>query len=623
MRDADGRVLLDLGSQTSNLAIGQSHPAVADAASRQVQRLLYASSSFSSEPFLELSKRLVALAPTGLTAANLMMCNGSDAVETACKLARVYKGSPTMLAIRGAWHGESIATLAFSPSYKDSLLITDQNVVLSAEPTLDSLIELIASRPDAAGVVLDPIGVSNGLFTRAEIDASLPRIRQLCTEHDIVLIFDEVQSFGGFLGGSLFAAEAFGVSPDILCVAKAIGGGLPLAGLLCRGDLTELLSHNEAEYTNGANPVSCAAALAFLDVYASEREQFEHNVQAFQEAVADLAAECGYLEFRSHGLVVTCRMAEDRFRERWAARASKLALEAGIILRVTNFGQNILLKPSLLIEPEVSAQMAKRLAEVFHSAADHVARCGVSMVRLRSGLETPEPDSAPPPPASTADYFRDMLAAIDPTFKVRSRNNDEIEDLTRRLPRIGVRVSRAFASGSAGLEYEPMSGWALDGYLLGHGALPDSAINGLLVQHMRALESAHANGVIIGGRATHNAVVDSSIFLQLTDFETAYTGTFDTLAAFEDLYGLFDFGAHLVDPASRSKVLRRMAPVVFRRWRQHAIRSWTGIRHIHLMPSAPAGGPRISSEVHRHAVDVIDRVASDLEPSFEAVAFLA
>jgi 4-aminobutyrate aminotransferase-like enzyme len=605
MRDRLGRVLLDVGSQTSNLSLGQCHPSVTRAAASQVQQLLYASSAFSSQPFLDLSARLVELAPEGLTAANLMMCNGSDAVETACKIARLYKWTSKVLALRGGWHGETGGTLAFSPGHKDSLLSTDRSIVLSPEPTLASLAELIELTSDAAGVVIDPVGVSIGLFTRPDVETYLPRIRQLCTERDIVLIFDEVQTFGGFMGRTLFASQEFGVTPDVVCIAKAVGGGLPLAGVLCREELAELLSHNEAEFTNGANPVSCAAALAFLDVYSKDHEQFARNAEAYQAAVQSIAASCPDLDVRNHGFIATFQKREDRFRELWAAKAVSLALDEGIILRLTNLGQSVLVKPAIVIDPETAETVATRLASVFMRAAEETARPGVSLAKLRTDLNASRQGRSTP----SSEYFRDLLATVDSTYEVRSRSSAEIEELTRQLPQVGVRVSRGFASNSRDLEYEPLTGTTLSDYLTADATLPESIINGLLVQHQRSLESAHANGIIIGGRWSENAVVGSSMSLKLIDFELAYSGSFPMLAAFEELYGLFDFAAHVVDPTIRARIVERMAPALFGRWRESAVQAWEGIRSFHAFQDTRMEGLPASSSAYDDVVDIIDRVA--------------
>jgi 4-aminobutyrate aminotransferase-like enzyme len=599
IRNAEGRTLLDLGSQTSNLSLGQSHPSVAQAAASQVEELVFASSSFSSRPYLELSKRLISLAPDRLTACNLMMCDGSDAVETACKIARLYRWSSEILAVRGAWHGETVGTLSFSSAHKDSLLGVDRSIVLSREASLDSLADLVESRPDAAAVIIDPIGVSNGLFPRSDMETYLPRIRTLCTERDQILIFDEVQTFGGFMGSSLFASQDIGVTPDVLCIAKAIGGGLPLAGALCREDLSEILSHNEAEFTNGGNPVSCAAAIAFLDVYESERDRFERNAKAYQEALHGLAQRFPDLEFRNYGFIATFRKREDRFREVWAACAISLALDEGIILRVTDLGQSILVKPPIVIDPETSESAAQRLAAVFDRALERTAQSGISISQLRSRLTGTEQS----PPQSMMEHFSRLLPSIDPQCRVRSRSPREIELLTCQLPRIGVRVSRAFAVTPSRLEYEATSGTSLDSYIDDKPALSLAVLNGLLCQYQRSLESAHANGIIIGGRWPRNVLVGPDSSLRFIDFEVAYSGPFETLAAFERIYALFEFAAHIHDPDVRAAILKRTMPALFLRYAEASQQSWRGIRAFFLAE------PELALPLHLSMIQIIDRMA--------------
>jgi hypothetical protein len=275
-----------------------------------------------------------------------------------------------------------------------------------------------------------------------------------------------------------------------------------------------------------------------------------------------------------------------------------------MILRTSNFGQDVFVKPSVLIEPEVSARQVARLVTVFHQAVEATKRVGLEPAALRSGLTAylHEPDT------DATEYFRELLNAVDPSFSIRTRSAEEVEDLTRRLPRAGVWVNRGFALPSGGLEYEPISGATLAQHLAGPRSVPAAVINGLLSQHQRGLESAHAHGVIIGGRWCRNAVVDSGDSVRLIDFELAYSGRFETLAAFEELFALFDLAAHITDPDGRSALLRRIAPAVFRRWPQDAPTVWRGIRRVHLDGSTvdlPVG-----RDVYRDLAAIVDRFDS-------------
>jgi hypothetical protein len=197
-----------------------------------------------------------------------------------------------------------------------------------------------------------------------------------------------------------------------------------------------------------------AAALAFLDVYAKERETVVRNLEAYQAALERVAAACPYLELRNHGFIATFRKREDRFRALWAGKAVALAYDDGVILRSTNFGQSVLVKPPILIDPATSATMAERLESAFTRAAEETEDPGISVAEVRSRLnggrrEQPQPATA---------YFGDLLASIDPAYEARPRTNAEIEELTRKLPRSGVWVTRAFAPAPDRLEYDPVSG---------------------------------------------------------------------------------------------------------------------------------------------------------------------
>jgi 4-aminobutyrate aminotransferase-like enzyme len=267
--DVDGNRYVDCTSGFGAAAIGHRHPRVLEALSRQAGVLVHGLGDVHAHPLrVELARRLCALAPVDEPRVYFAV-SGSDAVEIALKSALLFTGRTGILAFEPAYHGLTLGALAATsrPAFRqpfDERLRPSVERVPFGWPIADVETLLAGGRIGCA--IVEPIVGREGVLLPAR--RWLAELAAACESHGALLIADEV--FTGFgRTGSLFAVEAEGVRPDLLCCGKALGGGLPMAAVLGRGDVMEGWSHpGEARHTATfvAHPLACASALATLDV---------------------------------------------------------------------------------------------------------------------------------------------------------------------------------------------------------------------------------------------------------------------------------------------------------------------------------------------------------------------
>lgn len=288
--DVDGRRYLDLGSGIAVTNTGHRHPRVVAAIHAQVDRLLHTSVVLKHQPYIEAAEAVARLAPF-LDAPKVFFCNsGAEAVDGAIKLARRATGKPGIVAFRRAFHGRTMAATTLTTakaSYQEGYepLLPGVHLAPYCIPgptgphrtpeaavaaTLAELDELLAG-VDAAGTVgamfVEPV-LGEGGYVVPPV-AWLQGLRQRCDEHGILLVFDEVQCGFGRTGRP-FAAEVFGVAPDVLLFAKGVASGLPLGGIIAPAALMDRWPTGAHGSTFGGNPVTCAAAVATIEVLEAE-----------------------------------------------------------------------------------------------------------------------------------------------------------------------------------------------------------------------------------------------------------------------------------------------------------------------------------------------------------------
>ena len=260
--DADGKEYVDFLSGIAVCSLGHCYPAVTEAVCSQAGKLMHVSNLFYTVPQTELAELLIA----NSFADKVFMANsGAEANEAAIKLARIHGGPDRyeIISLSGSFHGRTLATVAATgqPKFHKGFDPLPQGFVHAEFGDPSSLEELINEHTCA--ILCEPLQGESGVRP-LEFDY-LQAIRKLCDKHDLLLIFDEVQTGMGRTG-SLFAYQQLGVTPDIMTVAKALGNGLPIGAMLTRDDIAVSFGVGTHASTFGGNPVAAAAAVAVMRV---------------------------------------------------------------------------------------------------------------------------------------------------------------------------------------------------------------------------------------------------------------------------------------------------------------------------------------------------------------------
>ena len=304
--DKSGREYLDFLSGLGVANIGHAHPAVVQAIKGQTERYLHAMvyGEYIQEPQVGLARRLADVVPAPLSV-TYFTNSGTEAVEGALKTARKYTGRSRFVSFAGSFHGDTLGSLSVggNPLYRTPFM-----------PLLPEVVFLPFNDPKAleaidrsvAAVIIEPIQGEGGV--RIPDDGFLPALRQRCTEVGALLIFDEVITGFGRVG-KLFACQHWGVGPDILVLAKALGGGMPLGAFVGPPEIMATLSHDPplAHVTTfGGHPVCCAAGLASLEFILKENlpERAWTVGEELMRKLKDFIGQGGLKEVRGLGLLI-------------------------------------------------------------------------------------------------------------------------------------------------------------------------------------------------------------------------------------------------------------------------------------------------------------------------------
>ncbi|MGQ7311353.1 acetylornithine transaminase [Microbacterium arabinogalactanolyticum] len=324
--DADEKRYLDFLGGIAVNCLGTAHPVFVEAVSKQAATLAHVSNYFASPGQLELAARLKRLAGTGDAGRVFLANSGSEANEMAFKLARLHgkpSGRTKMVVVEGAFHGRTMGALSLTPKamYRDPFLPAVPDVV-TVSRSIESL-EAAFAAGGVAAMIVEPIQGEAGVVELPE--GFLARARELTTEHDALLILDEVQTGSGRTG-TWFAFQREGIVPDAVTMAKSIGAGFPLSALITFGAASELFYPGTHNSTFGGNPLAAAVANATLGFI--EETGLLDNVNArgaqLRSAVADLPFVTGTT---GAGLLIGIRLSAPV-----AAEVRAAAHERGLII---------------------------------------------------------------------------------------------------------------------------------------------------------------------------------------------------------------------------------------------------------------------------------------------------
>ncbi|MFF3570243.1 acetylornithine transaminase [Nocardia jiangxiensis] len=287
LHDADGKRYLDFLGGIAVNSLGHAHPAIIEAVTAQLNTLGHISNLYASEPVIELAERL--LAHFGDGAGRAFFCNsGTEANEAAFKIARLT-GRTKIVACEEAFHGRTMGALALTgqPSKRAPFEPMPPGVVHVPYGDAEALAAVVDS--DTAAVFLEPIMGESGVVVPPP--DYLATARAITAEHGALLILDEVQTGIGRTG-HFYAHQAAGLVPDVITLAKGLGGGLPIGAVLAQGRAADLLTPGLHGTTFGGNPVCAAAALAVLRTI--DRDDLLHNVETVGKKLTDGIAELGH-----------------------------------------------------------------------------------------------------------------------------------------------------------------------------------------------------------------------------------------------------------------------------------------------------------------------------------------
>ncbi|WP_336819084.1 bifunctional acetylornithine/succinyldiaminopimelate transaminase [Cedecea sp. MMO-103] len=365
--DTAGKEYVDFAGGIAVTALGHCHPALVEALKTQGETLWHTSNVFTNEPALKLARKLI---DATFAERVVFMNSGTEANETAFKLARYYastRHSPyksKIIAFYNAFHGRSLFTVSVGGQAKYSDGFGPKPADIIHVPYNDLAAVKAVMDDHTCAVVVEPIQGEGGVT--AATPEFLQGLRDLCDEHQALLVFDEVQSGMGRTG-ELFAYINYGVTPDILTSAKALGGGFPVSAMLTTHEIASAFHVGSHGSTYGGNPLACAVAGAAFDIIntpevlkgvADKRQLFVEQLQKIN-AQFDL-----FSDIRGMGLLIGAEL-----NEKYKGRAREF-LYAGAAegVMVLNAGPDVMrFAPSLIVEDADILEGIQRFAKAVAS----------------------------------------------------------------------------------------------------------------------------------------------------------------------------------------------------------------------------------------------------------------
>jgi acetylornithine/N-succinyldiaminopimelate aminotransferase len=318
--DAEGNEYLDFLAGIAVAQIGHCHPALVEAVAEQAARLIHVSNFYYTEPAMRLAERLATRSIGGKV---YFANSGAEANECALKLARKRRRGGEFVVLSGAFHGRTMGALSATPQETKQApfapLVPGFRVVPRDDP--GALREAVGA--ETAAVLLEPVQGEGGVVPMP--DELLQVAREACDEHGALLVFDEVQCGMGRTG-SLWAWEQTGVRPDVMTLAKGLGGGLPIGACVAAPEYADVLEPSDHASTFGGGPLATAAANAVLDVV--DDEDFLAEVRSKGERLAAGLVELGLDGVRGRGLMLAFEVAEAEQLVRGALDEQRLVLNS-------------------------------------------------------------------------------------------------------------------------------------------------------------------------------------------------------------------------------------------------------------------------------------------------------
>jgi len=390
--DVEGNRYIDFGTGIAVCNTGHSHPKVIDAVKSQIDKFSHTCVMVNPyESAVELAEKLTAIAPGESDKKAIFVTTGAEAVENCVKIARAHTGRRGVIAFNGGFHGRTNLTMAltgkitpykhlFGPFPGDifhaPFPIESHGIsVKDSLKALQNLFKVDISTTDVAAIIVEPVQGEGGFYAApAEF---LVALRELCDEHGIVLIADEIQTGFGRTG-KMFNMEYANVEPDLITMAKGIAGGFPISAVVGKSEIMDAPLPGGLGGTYGGSPVACAAALAVLEVIEEENLiQRSNEIGAiFNEKLSLLKNQHPTLiaDVRNQGAMIAIELMTDGDIEQPNSALTQAlianAAKYGLVLLACGFYGNVIrFLPALTATDEIVEEGLAKFSELFKSLA--------------------------------------------------------------------------------------------------------------------------------------------------------------------------------------------------------------------------------------------------------------
>jgi 4-aminobutyrate aminotransferase/(S)-3-amino-2-methylpropionate transaminase len=400
LTDVDGNTFIDFGGGIGVMNVGHADPRVVAAVKDQVERFTHTCFYVTEyEPYIELAEKLNALVPGAFEKRSFFVNSGAEAVENAVKIARASTRRPAIVAFENAFHGRTLLAMTLTSKvnpYKKTFGPFAPEIYRVPAPypyrcpagkdcsggcqgdCFDFVERAFVGGVDpgsVAAVIVEPVSGEGGFIPFP--DFYLRRLRELCDEHGIVLIADEIQTGFGRTG-KMFCVEHSGVAPDLLTTAKSLGGGLPIGGVTGKAEIMDSVHVGGLGTTYGGNPLACAAALAVLQTFEEEDLLSRANVIGERAMGAMREIQGKHPDFvgdvRGRGAMLAMELVKDPGtkapdKER-TSRIVEAALQEGLLLLTAGQYTNVIrtLMPLAITDEELEEGLSV-LARAVDAAA--------------------------------------------------------------------------------------------------------------------------------------------------------------------------------------------------------------------------------------------------------------
>jgi acetylornithine/N-succinyldiaminopimelate aminotransferase len=359
--DENGKEYIDFVSGVAVNCLGHAHPAIKKALMDQSEKLIHISNYFWNKPQIELSELVCKM--SGMESI-FFVNSGAEAIEAALKLSKKYgsktEGKNKIIYMENSFHGRTMGALSVTgqPKYQNSFKPLIPNTVPVPFNNIKELESAFGD--DVCGLIFEPIQGEGGII-KANYEF-MEKARELCDKHDVIMILDEVQCGIGRTG-NFFAYQGYGIMPDVVCMAKALGGGFPIGAIAACGKAKDILAPGDHGSTFGGNPLACSVAIAVLNELINEKiiENISEKSEYSNKKLEKLKEKYNVIvDIRGVGLLIGIEINKD------TKEFSKKCFEKGLL--VASAGKNtIRLLPPLNVTYEDIESAVNILEEVIRA----------------------------------------------------------------------------------------------------------------------------------------------------------------------------------------------------------------------------------------------------------------